>query len=232
MTRSINLCLLTALFVACQTPKTTSTEKAVPKKETKMAAAKSSKKPVEKRQADFKWYKADESYMETQPGDYLVEFGQSLADDNEGGERVTAEADGTNRVFVIYRSDKEKEIIREYTKNPSREAIFSHGVFLGKATYNKPFRWIWRPTGYTPGDFAQDTCDGSPTILDDMARTKSKAGWSGINMEGLHVPHACFWSYQPVRVTEDGNEIWKVKDYSLPKSTVGSDGISNEGTSP
>lgn len=231
MMHYIHLCLVTFLFVACQTPKVMPEEKAVPKA-TKTGAAKQVVKPVEKKEPEFTWYKVDESYLQTEPGDYLVEFGQSLADDNADGERVVAEADGTNRVFVIYRTDKEKKMIREFIKNPSRDTIFSHGVFLGKATYNKPYRWVWRPTGYNPGGFAQDTCDGSPTTLEDMARTKSKAGWSGITMEGRQVPHACFWSYQPIRVVEDQTVLWKAADYSATESTLNSNGTSGEGFTP
>lgn len=227
MNRVAQICSLLLLF-ACQTPKTA---KPVPPpsatSETTKPAQSKSKSP------DFAWVKADESYLEVQPTDYLVEFGHSIADDNAGGERITAEPDGSNRVFVIYRGDKEKEMIREYIKNPSKETIFSHGVFLAKTNYNKPFRWIWRPTGYQGGNFAPDTCDGSPTILNDMARTKSTAGWSGIAMEGQRVPHACFWSYQPIRVLEGDKEIWRAKDYSNSAEGFESNkGFSEEGATP
>lgn len=226
---------LLVLVIACQTPDPT----AAPSKPAVSTPQESEPaKPIapKKKVADFSWTKADESYSDVLPTDYLVEFGHSIADDNAGGERVTAEANGSNRVFVIYRSDAEKNIIRTYLKNPSKKTIFSHGVFLAKTNYNKPFRWIWRPTGYQPGKFAQETCDGSPTILNDMARSKSTKGWSGINMEGNRVPHACFWSYQPIRVVEDGKEIWRAKDYVSPDDskdvTRGNPGFTGEEEAP
>lgn len=221
-----------ALLFACQTPSPTQNS---PQPTATVSAPSETTKPAQPKTkaADFFWVKANEEYLEVQPTDYLVEFGHSVADDNAGGERITAEADGSNRIFVIYRSDKEKDMIRTYIKKPSKETIFSHGIFLGKTNYNKPFRWIWRPTGYQPGNFAQDTCDGSPTILNDMARTKSTAGWSGIAMEGQRVPHACFWSYQPIRVLEGNKEIWRAKDYSSHSAGIsaGRTGASgNEGS--